>query len=346
VNVGTVRPWQRFDGCCQERLSNVTISLLEDSGGVPGAVVASQVFTGQVPTNSFHDFTFTSRVVRPGGAGAIGTETLRGMDARYVRVVTADSGNPGDNNRFHIGEIRVLNPSGTNVALGASGGTLDGTPQHGLDSALTNGVADQGADTWSRDPIALGATRNAAAFVDLGSSQFVSTVEIYQRGDGCCQDRLRNFTLDILGSDGVPREIFSGSPQVPDNSFLSYPFSTEFTLEQGDVLQIELNAAANSGDLLRIGGSGQGDLNINPGVTLSVTNLGGSFSAGQQFNILDFVGVGGTFASVSLPGGAANWDQSTLYTTGVLTYVPEPSSLLLVSLGAACGLLGICRRKR
>jgi len=54
--------------------------------------------------------------------------------------------------------------------------------------------------------------------------------------------------------------------------------------------------------------------------TLDVTSLGGTFAAGQVFDILDWETLVGTFDTVNLPtlSGSLGWDTSNLYVTGEL----------------------------
>jgi hypothetical protein len=81
--------------------------------------------------------------------------------------------------------------------------------------------------------------------------------------------------------------------------------------------------------------------------TLDVTLQNGfTPTIGEQFTLLQqFAGFSGTFANVNLPplDAGGGWDTSQLYTTGVITVVPEPASIGLILLGAS-GLL--VRRRR
>lgn len=102
-------------------------------------------------------------------------------------------------------------------------------------------------------------------------------------------------------------------------------------------ISLELNAAADSSDLLK--SSSITATNF----TLDLTNLGGTFSNGQAFQIFQNQAgnspvISGTFAAVNKPAlsGGLTWDESALYSTGTLFVVPEPStwSLLAFSLTA------------
>jgi hypothetical protein len=66
---------------------------------------------------------------------------------------------------------------------------------------------------------------------------------------------------------------------------------------------------------------------------------------GQSFDLFTFGSDSGTFANVILPqpAGGGTWDTSALYTSGVITVVPEP---MAVSVLALAGLSVLCRRRR
>ena len=89
------------------------------------------------------------------------------------------------------------------------------------------------------------------------------------------------------------------------------------------------------------------ELNVTPDAYIGLDLLGDSFQ------LFDWSGVTPTghfnivndLAGVEGPGGPLYWDTSALYTTGVVTLVPEPSSLALLGVGAI-GLLGYAWRRR
>ncbi|MFT5854889.1 MAG: VCBS repeat-containing protein [Verrucomicrobiales bacterium] len=58
-----------------------------------------------------------------------------------------------------------------------------------------NGTENTGA-VWSTNGVA------NFVIIDLGSSMDVETVRVHQRNDGCCQDRLRDFTVSVLADSG------------------------------------------------------------------------------------------------------------------------------------------------
>ncbi len=157
---------------------------------------------------------------------------------RFIEITSLPGagGTGGSGAFFHIGEVEAFLTTTTPAAgldnandlalasAGASGSTTSGTAQHGADSALVNGIADGGAATWSRN---VTVSLEATALIDLGGSFDVGTVRVWQRADGCCQDRLRNFTVNLLEDDGTGQvgqlvESFTNPGQVATNSFATF----------------------------------------------------------------------------------------------------------------------------
>lgn len=345
-DVGTVRTWQRTDSCCQDRLSNVTVSLLADNGGVPGAVVASQTFEGQAPTNSFAATTFTTKTINPGGVGVIGTDTELGTDGRFIKVTTLNT-TTNDGNSFHIGEIRAFDTSATNVALatnGSTAATLNGQGGHGADSALINGALDTGATTWSRNGTSFGGLAGAGAVVDLNQVRDLTSITVHQRNDGCCQSRLRDFTVTVESSNGIVlnSQYFPG--EVPTNSFATFNLPDLVVLEYGDTLVIDIDGSTETSDLLKIGSTGNGTLRILDGANL-VLNFLSAPNAGDVYTVLDFGTVTGQFSSITVNGfDPENLNLSNLLITGQISVIPEPVTGLLTLAGFA--MLGLRSRRR
>ena len=122
--------------------------------------------------------------------------------------------------------------------------------------------------------------------------------------------------------------------------------TNEFTVGPRDILALEVSPFTGASDLLAIGTNGDGVLKLEAGASLAILNLEGqgNFTIGQSFHILDFSSVQGTFETISLPGGHSMWDLSELYTDGVITVVPEPSSFAML-LGGALFFGGRLRRR-
>ena len=344
---------QQRAGCCQERLKDFTVTLEADDGfGNPGAVVASQYFPG--PGNAPQTTTMTlatGRMILPGGAGVIGTDNV-GRNARFIQVLN----NGGVDRPLHISEIEGFAPgvvpnnltgaaTANNDIAGTSFQSQVGVGGHGSVNSVFNRSTETGGSTWTRNGI------GNAYVLDLGDSQDVETVRVWQRADGCCQDRLSNFTVSLLTDDGTgnPGGVMASQSLVgaaPTNSFAPFTFANTFTIGANDTLKIEIDPMAGTADLLTVGALGDGTLVIEPGATLEITLLSGSDS-GHDFNILDVGAISGTFSTVTLAPLSSGhaWITTDLYTTGVVSIVPEPVTMLAL-LGSLTGLGGYIRKRR
>jgi autotransporter-associated beta strand protein len=136
----------------------------------------------------------------------------------------------------------------------------------------------------------------------------------------------------------------SGASVSPGPSIGVLSFANNLTLGSSGVVTIQLGGttAGTGYDQIDVDGA------LAAGGTLQVLLANGFVpSAGNSFNIFDFASISGTFSNVVLPAGT--WNQTQLYTTGVLTLtapglgagsaVPEPSSLAFLLL-ATLGFLG------
>ena len=333
---------QRGD-CCGERLYDFTVTFETDATSGSG-IVASQYFPGQAPSTTTMTLA-VGQMIRPGGAGAIGTETVGPVpNGRFIKVQ-----NNGTANRpLHTSEIEGFS-SGLIPNNNAAPSTNDITPTsfesqqgsggHGSTASVYDGNLETGSAVWTRN----GVSNNY--ILDLGASQDVETIRVWQRADGCCQDRLSNFTVSLLADDGgnpgtvVASDSLAGN--APTNSFAEFTFPDSLTIGANDILKIEIDPMAGTADLLSVSGA----LTIEPGATLEVTVLSGSVSG--DFNVLDFGTISGQFSSVSLAGLSPGyaWVTTDLYTTGTLTIVPEPVTMLAL-LGGLTGLGGYIRKRR
>ena len=306
---------QRGDGCCQDRMRDFTVTLEADNGGSPGAVMASQYFPGQAPQTTTMTVA-AGQTILPGGAGAIGTENA-GRNARFIQVLN----NGGADRPLHTSEIEGFTPAvvpnnnaapSTNDIAGTSFHSQQGVGGHGSVNSVFDGNLETGGSTWSRDGVGNHYT------LDLGSTQDVETVRVWQRADSCCQDRLSNFTVSLLTDDGTgnPGGVMasqSHAGNAPTNSYAQFTFANNFTVGGNDTLKAELAANTVTADKLAVGGQ----LTIQPGATLDVSVLSGTVAPGQTYDVLDFASVAGTFSTVNLPG-STKWDTANLYNDGTI----------------------------
>ncbi|MFT5411253.1 MAG: VCBS repeat-containing protein [Verrucomicrobiales bacterium] len=153
--------------------------------------------------------------------------------ARFVRV----ENNGGAIRRMDIGEIEVfefgvtpivgnaggsgaLNPT-IDLATLANGATVHSQtasqPHGGNTTTIINGAENGGGSTWSSNGV------GNFVVIDLGASFSLGSVRVHQRNDGCCQDRLRDFTVSMLADSG-------GSPGavVQSGVFATQPANNSF----------------------------------------------------------------------------------------------------------------------
>jgi RHS repeat-associated protein len=147
---------------------------LNQSGGAPTNGIATISGAGESVYNT------------PGQCGSPSTVSV-GRTGRYVRVQLMGT------NYLHLAEVQVMGTSGQNLALGktatqsstAFGGTANRANDGNTDGNFADGsVSHTGfqAQPWWQ--------------VDLGSSQQVSSVNVWNRTD-CCQSRTSNFNVIV-----------------------------------------------------------------------------------------------------------------------------------------------------
>jgi hypothetical protein len=162
------------------------------------------------------------------------------VTGRFIKI----QNNGFVNRELHIGEIEVFAPgvppaadfdSANDLALSTKGATVESTVGgggHGNPLATIDGAEQTGGDTWTR--VAVG----AEIVIDLGASFDIERVRVHQRNDGCCQERLRNFTVSVLEDNaGNPGAVVHSSnypAQPPTNGFAEITFPERIT-EQATV---------------------------------------------------------------------------------------------------------------
>ena len=344
INLGSMKTLQevqllqRGDGCCQNRLRDFTVTL-EDASNNP--VYTSPLFAGTAPwTTSIA--VGAGQTILAGGEGAIGTEDV-GQVARFIRV----QNNGLADRALQLSEIEGFAPgvvpnnnagASANDIAGTTYQSQEGTGGHGSVNSVRDNNLETGGATWTRYGVGAGYT------LDLGATQALESVRIWQRADGCCQDRLKDVTVTLFSDDGsgniggvLASQSFGG--QVATNSYQQFDFANEFTIGADDTLKLEIDGANGLADLLSVGG-GLGDLIIEAGASLEIIFL--SFPTSHTtFQLLDFANVTGEFTNIT---AGDNVDLTNLYLDGtVLVTVPEPATATLAMLGLG-GLL--MRRKR
>ena len=158
-----------------------------------------------------------------------------GVSGRFISITNNGAGS----RLLHVNELEAFTTGSTvkstvleplyNKALTSQGASFEsqiGSTAHGSNIAPLDGIQNTGASTFTLN----GGVGNQMVY-DLGTTRNLSTVKLWQRADGCCQDRLSNFTVAVLADNGgglpgatVFNQSFPG--QVNTNSFAEFNLLT------------------------------------------------------------------------------------------------------------------------
>jgi len=188
--IDSVDIWNRTN-CCSGRLRDITVEFLNSSGATVAAsplLNPSNVLGGGI--GDIHD--------GPGDEGSIVFPHLElnlnsPVLARTVRITRTGEAD----NILQLAEVEVQAEALFNLALGKpatqSSEYLD-APNFPAGNA-TNGNLGDFTHTNSGDS-------TASLTVDLQDNFVLDQIVLFNRGDGCCQERLRDITVQILGENG------------------------------------------------------------------------------------------------------------------------------------------------
>ncbi|NQT36212.1 MAG: discoidin domain-containing protein [Planctomycetes bacterium] len=182
VAVDLVDIFNRGDGCCTDRLTNYRVSV--HNAGIGGAIDPTPVWSADVRTDNSNS-----------GVGGIDSVSAASTAVgQYVKVEKIDDG--ATNYWLQVAEIEVQGDYLANRALGApvrtSGATYGGeVAAHLTDGDLNNRshANTPSGGTFSYD-------------IDLGPRPVdANSIYVYNRNDGCCTDRLSNYTVSLHADD-------------------------------------------------------------------------------------------------------------------------------------------------
>jgi hypothetical protein len=211
----------RGDGCCPERLRDITISILD---GTNTAIWTSTLLN---PENTGYTYntgpaSLTVDLVALTGAA------VQGRHVRVSRTADPDgSGIPGApagyntvdaQNVLSLGEVEIIGfAPNAQVNLARTGSPLPTATQT---STLGGFTANLGIDGLNNNFTHTVSTDTAPAWtLNLNRRAAISTVNLHNR-EGCCPERLRDITIRILDTDGTT--VLHTSPQLnPANALLS-----------------------------------------------------------------------------------------------------------------------------
>ena len=194
------------------------------------------------------------------------------------------------------------------------------------------------AGTFTKSGIAT-ATLSGLNFTNAGTVDVqVGTLRF---GDGAYLNQLSTGLLKGTGT--VEGNVVSAGTVAPGSSPGKLTINGDYTQSRDGSLQIEIGGVTEGDqyDALNVTGLAivSGALNV------SLVN-GFHPAAGQQFDIFDWGSITGSFDRVQLPAlpNGLSWNTGQLYSSGVLTVVPEPSTWILLLFGS--GLFAKSYRRR
>jgi autotransporter-associated beta strand protein len=325
--------------------SNGTLRLAADAGitganFVPVIAVAGTTFTANA------GLTLGPKVIYSAGTG-----TLNG--ATTVPSVTLEAGsywNLAEGAAIRNPQVNSLAGAGTVLPVGtATAGTaytLTIKGNSGTVSDFSGSVVNSDTTTFATSTVGIvGVTKEGSTTQIFSGSNSYTGPTIINGGSLVVNGNISTSSLTtvntggtLAGSGTVGSTSVLGGTFAPGNSIDDLNIVGDLTLGPISSSNFEISAAGNSSDLAIVSAL------LNFGGTLNVSNIAGVLALGNTFNLFDFASKSGTFSTVNLPtlSSGLGWDQDNLYTTGVISVIPEPGAALLGGLG----LLVLLRRRR
>jgi uncharacterized protein (TIGR02145 family) len=181
-NISTIELWNRTDYCCMARLSDFYVFASDQP------FESKQLDATLNQSNVWH--VFTSDFPDPADT------FLVGRTARYIRIQSAHSAELNIAEVIVMGSLIKPQPVLTNIALNKpvtqSSTQYGGVPERAVDGN-TSGDWDNGSVTHTYY------NENAWWEVDLGGIYNINTIELWNRTNSCCKDRLSDF--HVFASD-------------------------------------------------------------------------------------------------------------------------------------------------
>ncbi len=177
--VDGIRIYNRSD-CCGDRLNGAVVRAFDDAG------MASTVFTSAAISGSPGkiDYVFPSPL------------SVRALDVTH------------HNQFLSLGEVQLFTKTNVVVPLGTNLRTV-GLPNLELSqSSIWGGNIFPASRAWDGSTTnfthtADGQTSNQWWKVNLGEAMRLQQVQLFNRGDGCCPERLQDITVEVLDAAGT-----------------------------------------------------------------------------------------------------------------------------------------------
>lgn len=207
ARVNLFRVWNRGDGCCPERLRDITVTVYEDT---------AQQFEQ-----------FNSGLLNPGnslnGPRKFDIMSAAPVNTRLVKIARS-AADPAthDGSVLSLGEVELFTasdqvlPPGTDLTrasiLGMTvtqsttlGGFTADLAVNGNNGDFTHTLGDDATPFWE---------------VNFGENLRLETVNLHNR-ESCCGSRLRDITIEVLNNAG--QTVFTSPLLNPENSESAFP---------------------------------------------------------------------------------------------------------------------------
>jgi autotransporter-associated beta strand protein len=264
------------------------------------------------------------------GGGGVGATAVANVDGAGVITSIAIT-NPGTG-YTSTPTVNLLGGepiSAASLSI-ATGATVSG----GLTKTGAGVLTLTGANTYT------GTTRILQGTLALGLGGSLSTSSVVEVAAGAAFDgsAVGGITIPsgqtLQGTGTAIGDVTVIGTLAPGNSIGTLNFNGNLSLS--GTSNFEFNPSSAS-DLANVTGS------VTYGGILNFTNLGGTPTKFDTFNLFDAASYSGSFATLNLPTYAAgDYWENNLLANGTLTYVPEPGATALLLAFAGFGL----RRRR
>ena len=144
-------------------------------------------------------------------------------------------------------------------------------------------------------------------------------------------------TLGGVGTISGPTTIVSGSILAPgDGGIGALTIDNTLSLDNTATAAMEINASAATSDLV------EGVTTMTYAGTLSVTNLAGTFAAGDTFTLFYAGSYAGSFTTINLPAlpDGLGWNTAGLAVNGSITIVINPPTVATAATATPSTVLG------
>ncbi|MDO6760357.1 chondroitinase-B domain-containing protein [Tamlana sp. 2_MG-2023] len=232
------------EGAASSTINVSSVSLSPSSTSLSiGAT--QQLSVSLSPSNASNtDVSYSSSNTSVASVNSSGVVTANAAGNATI-TVTTDDGNHTDTTSVTVNEANT--GEGSNLALSGTA-TQSSVGYGGIPSRAIDGNT---AGNWSGGSVThTSAGTDAWWQVDLGQTQSIGDIVIYNRTDNCCSNRLSNFTVSVIDSNG--NTTFSQT--------VANPPSPSVTINAGDVngevVRVSLNGTLSLAEVQVYEGEG------------------------------------------------------------------------------------------